>query len=129
MSVLERVSQAYHEYAKGKTHNAVSIGGGGAFVDVDLVTAGFNRLKLQMRMTAAAAGDLVPRVIAYEDDGVTANNDGGIWAPFVSGPALSAGVTYWAAMYELGGVDKVSVRMSNANAGAQTGTCVYFLQK
>ena len=116
-----------HPYAKGKTHNAVSIPAGQS-VGVDLVTAGYSVLRLLIRMTATAAGDLVPGVSPYEDDGTTLNQP-----PTLVGTGnavvLAGGVDYQTLWYTLAGVDKVNVRIGNANAAAQTATCVYFLQK
>jgi hypothetical protein len=118
-----------HPYAKGKTHNAVSIAGGGGQSLVALGTAGFNYVTLLARMTASAQADLSLVVFAFEDDDTTPYNVG--WNPdFVTMTAvLVSGISYVGHRHLLGGIDQVRVLMQNNNAVAQTGTCIYFLQK
>jgi hypothetical protein len=121
---------------RGKTHNAISVAGGGGVINQDLTANGYNRLILLARMTGAATGDLTVAVRPYEDDAVTdtlSNVQGTLFDQALAtdstvAAALSGGVVRLQQTYTVRGINAVQVRVTNANAGAQTATVVYFLQ-
>lgn len=111
----------------GKTHNAVAILTASQAV-ANLVTTGYEWLTLKARMTAGAAPDLALEVRAFEDDGSTLF-DVVLPADASVAPALSGGVSRTFQRIRLGGAAKVEVRAKNANAGTQTATVSYDLQR
>lgn len=120
-----------HPYAKGKTHDAVSIAPS-ASSGVDLVTAGYRWLTLLCRMTASSGGKITLLMRPYEDDGTTVFSEGPqdvIPATRASADYFAGGVDKLVKVFELGGIDKVQVIVSNGDLSSQTATCVYYLQK
>lgn len=131
-----------HPFAKGKVINlGVTPLGAGSNTSADLVTTGYQYLTLLARLgnattPAGAAGDLTLNLAAYEDDGTTVFPGGltgaaGITADqVIRAAALSGNFAQVGNRYILGGIDKVSVKLTNNNIGALQGaTAVYFLQK
>jgi hypothetical protein len=127
--VLGQEVPVAHAYAKGKTHNAVSLPAGN-IASADLTTTGYDTLTVLWRMTGGAAGDLTGWVVPYEDDGTTVWSNGNVLPnETTTAAALAGGVVYLVRTYKLRGIDKVAVRAQNNNVGAQTLTAIYFLQK
>jgi hypothetical protein len=114
-----------HDFQKGKTQDAVSILTG-ASSSVDLITTGYERLDLLARMGATAAGDLVVAVFAYEDDGTTLFAQA-LPTDQAVAAVLTSSVSRLQATYKLGGIDKVSVKVTNGNASTQIATVTYYL--
>lgn len=128
-----------HPYARGKLANAVAIAAAQT-LNYDLVTAGYNRLRVEARMTAGVGTDLSSATRGYEDDGVTLEGGAanGVMTLTAAGGSqnlaalvqqFAAGVAVSVQSFDLTGVDKVQVRAVNNNAAGQTLTIVYTLQK
>jgi hypothetical protein len=91
----------------------------GANFDQDVPCGGASTLVVQVDMTAGAAGDLSVAVQPYEGDNLTVAPIG-IPVTNSVGPTLSGGHDYFYAQYDVTAVDKVRVRITNNNVGAQT---------
>lgn len=97
---------------------AQAIGIAGIFT-IDVLSGGDSELTVSVRMTGAANGDLAVRVGVFLADGTTISNIG--LTPIRStGPTFGAGVVEYTATYDVGGIDKARIFISNLNAGAQT---------
>lgn len=117
-----------HPNAKGKLANAVSIASGQA-LSFDLAVAGFKAMALLYSLTGAATTDLATGCQPYLDDDATPFVRG-LPNAVVQGPTIAAGVITQISTYQdVFGVEKVKVGVTNNNAGPQTLTIVYFLQK
>ncbi len=92
-----------------------------ATVTMDVPCGGTDFVTVEADMTAAATGDMVVTVVAYEADGVTLQPTP---LPAVAGvgyvSTLSGGHDYFIQQYNVQGIDKVQVQLKNNNAGAQT---------
>lgn len=122
-----------HPYAKGLLSNLGSTPlAATAELTVDLVTIGYASLIVLARLgnattPASATADLNQYVLPYLPDG-TLHAQGLI--PVRNGAVLSPGVAWRTQSILLEGVEKVSVRLVNLNAGALQGARLdYFLQK
>lgn len=97
----------------------VAIAGGGANNDTDILCVDRSTLVVQVDMTGAAVGDLGVQLNPYEADNATIMP---VSIPPIRtiGPNLSGGHDYFYAEYDVSGLDKVRLRITNNNAGAQT---------
>lgn len=104
---------------RGKVEGQAISGGGGTFT-VDVPAARKATLTVQVDMTGAVAGDLTVAAQPYELDASTLL---GLNLPVVgsTGPTAIGGtrVAFYA-QYDVSGVDKVRLLITNNNAGAQT---------
>lgn len=78
-------------------------------------------VRVQVDMTAGAVGDLTVDVYPYEEDGVTVSP---VALPAVAGvgytSTLNGGHDYFDQKYDIQGIDKVRVIITNNNAAGQT---------
>lgn len=127
-------------YIKGKAVNLGSTTlGAGTAVTADLDTAGYSVLVVMFRIgnattPATAAGDCTASVHFYEDDGTTLFPAGivaGISSDFsLRSASLTSNVAYISTRYNIAGVDKVQLRLTNSNvAPLQGATITYFLSR
>lgn len=107
------------QLTKGKVINAAMASG--FSYTVDLLTGGDSELTVTAIMTGAANGDLVPRLGFFEADGVTVSGIG-ITPIRQTAPTFLAGTSdvQWTGTYDVSGVDKVRIFITNTNVGAQT---------
>jgi hypothetical protein len=91
----------------------------GASLDKDLDVNDNQILSIQVAMTGAIAGDLTVAVFPFMGDGTTVNQ-AVLPAVRSTGPTFAAGVNWYNAEYDVSGLEKVRVRVTNNNAGAQT---------
>jgi hypothetical protein len=91
----------------------------GANFDQDVMCVGDSSLIVEVDMTGAANGDVVLTVLPFEADNVTVMP---ITLTPVSavGPTLAGGHVYYYAQFDVTGLEKVRVRLNNANAAPQT---------
>jgi hypothetical protein len=87
--------------------------------DTDLLTQGASTLVVEVDMTGGASGDLTVQILPFQADALTLM--GVAIAPVTAtGPTLSGGHVYYTAQFDVTAYDKVRVRITNNNAGAQT---------
>jgi len=87
--------------------------------DQDVMCVGDSTLVVEVDMTGGANGDVVLTVLPFESDNATVMP---ISLPPVSsvGPTLASGHVYYYAQFDVTALEKVRIRLNNANAGAQT---------
>jgi hypothetical protein len=87
--------------------------------DTDILSGGDSTLAVEVEMTGAAVSDLTVSVQPYESDAATVMP---VSMPVVQsvGPTVNAGKVYYYAQFDVTGVDKVRLRITNNNAGGQT---------
>lgn len=102
---------------RGK-QEAVAIGAGGTN-DTDIQVGGDGTLVLQVQMTGAAAGDLTAVMFPFEADNLTIMP---IAIPPMNsiGPTLNGGKVYYYAEFDVSSLERVRLRLTNNNVGAQT---------
>lgn len=103
---------------RGKSSGA-TIGAAGGVVDLDLTVDSGSQLLIEVDMTGAANGDLAVQVNPVSEQG------GEVFplsqpASQSIGPTLVAGRVYFWATYDVLAQQRVRVRITNANVGAQT---------
>jgi hypothetical protein len=87
--------------------------------DVDILCQGDSTLTVEVDMTGAATTDLTVQVLPFEADAATIM--GVAIAPVTAtGPSLSGGHVYYIAQFDVTAYDKVRIRITNNNVGAQT---------
>jgi hypothetical protein len=91
----------------------------GANFDQDIMCVGDSSLIVEVDMTGGASGDVVLTVLPFEADNATVMP---ITLPPVSsvGPTLNGGHVYYYAQFDVTGLEKVRVRLNNANVAPQT---------
>ncbi len=127
-SPIQQLHPIVHDYEKGKLHDAAAVASN-TTVSEDLETAGYDLLRVVVELAATTTtGDLTVTVKPYAADGTTLSG-----APLETQGASSVtsdGTNVWITqLYRLGGVDKVSVGVKNANASSKNATASYFLQR
>lgn len=120
-----------HQGASGRVINAQSVAQGGGVLTADIVTAGFAELTVLAIETATATGaDLVLGVRPYQDDGVTILRQA-LTATSSTTPVVATGTpdsVITSQTFELRGIPKVQVQVTNNNAfAAKNATVEYFL--
>lgn len=92
--------------------------GNGVTLTTDIICQGDSTLAIIVDMTAGASGDLAVEVNPYEADGVTRQIN---QLPPVQtdGPDLAGGHDYYFGKFDVDGIDKVQVRITNNNAAPQ----------
>lgn len=102
---------------RGKASGA-AIGGGGGTVDFFIETSGMSTLILEVDMSGAIAGDLGVQVNPVSEQG---DEILPIAQPSVQsvGPTFSGGRVYFWASWDVQAQNRVRVRITNNNAGAQ----------
>lgn len=94
--------------------------GAGATLGTDVACEGDSTLVVEVDMTGGAAGDLTVVVVPYEADNVTLMT--GIVLPVVqaNGPVLNAGAVRYYAQFDVTGVERARVNLTNNNVAGQT---------
>lgn len=87
--------------------------------DFDVMCGGDSTLVVEVDMTATAAPDVTVAVQPYEADGATVMP---VAVPKVQevGPTLSGGHDYYYGQFDVTGIDRARVRITNNNAVPQT---------
>lgn len=89
--------------------------------DTDILCQGDSTLTVEADMTGAASGDLTVQVLPFEADATTLA--GVAIAPVTAtGPTFAAGRVTYIAQFDVTAYDKVRIRLTNNNVGAQTVT-------
>ena len=120
-----------HRGTSGRSINAQSVTKGGGVLTADIVTAGFSELTVLAIESATATGaDLVLGVRPYQDDGITVLRQA-LAATSSAAPVVATGTpdsVITSQTFELRGIDKVQVQVTNNNAFAdKNATVEYFL--
>jgi hypothetical protein len=122
MSVMGWAGAAAWTHAEGLLDRGKQAGvaiNAAANNDTDLLTQGASTLVVEVDMTGGASGDLTVQVLPFQADAATLM--GVAIAPVTAtGPTLAAGHVYYTAQFDVTAYDKVRVRLTNNNVGAQT---------
>lgn len=101
------------------TATAVGIANATSY-DTDLLCGGDSLLTVMVDMTGAATGDLTLQVIPFEGDNSTLLASVPLTADHIDGPIFAGGAVRAHASYNVNGLDKVRIRVTNNNAAPQT---------
>lgn len=96
----------------------------GGTVTYDLDTEGFDKLLLAVQMNGAADADLTVAIKIFLQDGSGARHGRSLPLVRSSGPTHVGGVVSFIGQYDLCGVDRVRIDITNNNAGVQNLTDV-----
>lgn len=113
----QNYNQATTLLTRGK-QEAVAIGAG-ANNDTDIYCGGDSKLNVMVQMTGGAIGDITIAVRPYEADNLTVQPQP---LAAIRNPAnvATGGKVYAEAEFDVQGFEKVQLRITNNNAGAQT---------